>query len=681
MITSTSWSERQGAVQESTDDRWLEAASSRLSTAYPPALIDPLAQRLRVAMSCRRSVAPPVRRGGWDYRHDAVEGVWWRTPAELDGLGPWTQLRFGADELDHALAAELVACPWPAPGRTIGERAMATATGDGGDAVESLEVDLAAGHVVGDGFRVARSVHQVSWDGPDALLVSRREEPDETEAHRWVVDRLARTPDGPVSTRVHNFPRDRIAASIGRDHTVSTPRYLMTEWLDHARRSYSIGTTVEGVADCELSWRPLPVPPHVRVVLLGDTALLVPFGPWSTGGLPVPSGSLLALEVEALLDGSAEPRIVYRPAAGERVLSLAAGRSRVTLAVRDAVSTRLLTLDPSTGRSVEVDRCDPATRLRGTPVDATDPHSGDLFWIEVAGPVTPPRLSCVDALRPGSLMLVEQAAGTFRHGEFQVRTAWTSGDTLPPVQYTVVAPMGVPTDGETPTVLTGYGAFHVQGHLDYLDLTGASWLDHPNSAGRRCAYVFAHVGRGLDGNLLPWERQRQLSAQFLEVADQLARDGLARPGRLGALGVSHGGVLVANAVLTRPDAFGAVAFRSAVLDLVDFPTLDGTAWVGQYGDPRDPQVADHIRMVSPCHQVRSVRRLPPALLWTADNDDRVSPTHSRRFAAAWSATGGTVHYMETRGGGHDPLASTPVGAPGLAVTSQFWRRHLAGPAP
>lgn len=652
---------------------WVATETRRIHVVYPDRMTQALQAELERAMAGRLGVKPPVQHAGQCYRYDAHRATWMTSPAPLSGPPrTWRPLSFGDPEVDTALAADLLPCPFPSGDHAMSPRAIVTVTHEGTDATSSAEVDLTHGTAVAGGLRVPACVHQVSWDGPDSLLVSHRSHL--ASGFHWVVDRVRRGAGWEGATRLHSFPQDRVAASIVRDATADDSRYLMTEWLDHRRRIYRLGReSSEGI-----TWTRIQLPEHVRLQLLGDLALLVPLLPWRLdhGGETSPAGSLLSSPVADLTAGTATPRMVFHPSAGQRMLSLAASRHRVLVVARDRVSTRLLSVDPSGSGVHEVAHTDAATRMRASPVDVHDAECADAFWVESAGPVTPPELAYVRARPPVSRRIVESGTPTFRHSDFAVHHHRLEPAALPPVEVTVVAPRDLPLDGENPTVLTGYGAFAVPGHLDYLDLTGPSWLDRPTPDGRRCVYAFAHVGAGLRKTTGPWERLTGSVAQFLAVAERLEELGIARPARLGVLGVSHGGLLIMNAVLDRPAAFGAVVCRSAVLDLLGYPRLDGTAWTEEYGDPRDPASRPALRALSPYHRISPGQDYPPVLLWSAANDDRVSPAHSRKVAARLTAVGAEAHYLETSAGGHDSLAASPVGAHGLAVTASFFRRHL-----
>ena len=60
----------------------------------------------------------------------------------------------------------------------------------------------------------------------------------------------------------------------------------------------------------------------------------------------------------------------------------------------------------------------------------------------------------------------------------------------------------------------------------------------------------------------------------------------------------------------------------------------GTQWVGEYGNPENPDDFAVVRAYSPLHNIRQGAQYPPVLITTADHDDRVMPGHSLKYAAA-----------------------------------------------
>lgn len=64
----------------------------------------------------------------------------------------------------------------------------------------------------------------------------------------------------------------------------------------------------------------------------------------------------------------------------------------------------------------------------------------------------------------------------------------------------------------------------------------------------------------------------------------------------------------------------------------------GHAWCSDYGNPSEKEHFDNLYKFSPLHNVHTPnsesKEYPSTLILTADHDDRVSPLHSLKFAAA-----------------------------------------------
>src|SRR4026207_2184517 len=95
-----------------------------------------------------------------------------------------------------------------------------------------------------------------------------------------------------------------------------------------------------------------------------------------------------------------------------------------------------------------------------------------------------------------------------------------------------------------------------------------------------------------------------------------------------------GAGLAAAFVLQRPDLFGAVLCRVPVADMLRYHLFTvGRFWIPEYGSADDPEQFAYLLRYSPYHNVRKGVRYPPALVMTADTDDRVDPGMAKKFAA------------------------------------------------
>jgi prolyl oligopeptidase len=64
----------------------------------------------------------------------------------------------------------------------------------------------------------------------------------------------------------------------------------------------------------------------------------------------------------------------------------------------------------------------------------------------------------------------------------------------------------------------------------------------------------------------------------------------------------------------------------------------GRYWIPEYGNAeQNPEHFQFLYAYSPLHQAKSGIAYPATLIMTADTDDRVSPSHAKKFAATLQA--------------------------------------------
>jgi prolyl oligopeptidase len=128
---------------------------------------------------------------------------------------------------------------------------------------------------------------------------------------------------------------------------------------------------------------------------------------------------------------------------------------------------------------------------------------------------------------------------------------------------------------------------------------------------------------------------------FNAAGDWLVANKYTSPAHLGSTGGSGGGMLVAAALMMRPDLYGAVVPLAGVHDLLRFQLFgEGAGWQEDMGSPDDPAEFAALRATSPLHNVRTGTRYPAMFIVTADHDVRVAPLHSYKLAATLQAAQG-----------------------------------------
>jgi prolyl oligopeptidase len=261
-----------------------------------------------------------------------------------------------------------------------------------------------------------------------------------------------------------------------------------------------------------------------------------------------------------------------------------------------------------------------------------------------------------DAIRP----LVASRPGAGDAGRYRTTQVWYPSKDGTAISMFLVHRAGVAPDGQRPVLLSGYGGFNISrtpgydpGNFPLLEAGGVFALANLRGGGE---YGEAWHRAGM------LEHKQNVFDDFIAAAEYLVAQGWTTPSRIGIEGGSNGGLLVAAAMLQRPDLFGAVVCRVPVADMLRYHLFTvGRFWMPEYGSAEDPAQFRYLLAYSPYHNVASGVRYPPALIMTADTDDRVAPGMARKFAARLQAEGEGGPFLiriETRAG-HG--AGKPIG--------------------
>ena len=194
------------------------------------------------------------------------------------------------------------------------------------------------------------------------------------------------------------------------------------------------------------------------------------------------------------------------------------------------------------------------------------------------------------------------------------------------------------TEGEGPTLLTGYGGFNVNrtplwspSMVPFLQAGGLIAMPNLRGGGE---YGEEWHRAGMLG------RKQNVFDDFLAAAESLLAHGHCRAPQLGIMGGSNGGLLVGVALTQRPELFGAVVCRVPLLDMVRYERFKiARLWAAEYGSAEDPEGFGWLFAYSPYHRVREGVAYPATLITTGEEDSRVDPMHARKMAALLQAAG------------------------------------------
>jgi prolyl oligopeptidase len=207
-----------------------------------------------------------------------------------------------------------------------------------------------------------------------------------------------------------------------------------------------------------------------------------------------------------------------------------------------------------------------------------------------------------------------------------------------PVPMTVIHKKGLVRDGTAPVLLTGYGGYGIS-LTPQFSAGRIAWLEQGG------AYAIANLRGGAElgeawhdaGKLT---HKQNVFDDFLGCAEWLIAQKLTSPAHLAIEGGSNGGLLMGAALTQRPELFAAVVSHVGIYDMLRVErSANGAFNVTEFGTVKDPAQFKALYAYSPYHRVRDGVAYPPLLLMTGDNDPRVEPMQSRKFAARLLAAG------------------------------------------
>jgi prolyl oligopeptidase len=220
--------------------------------------------------------------------------------------------------------------------------------------------------------------------------------------------------------------------------------------------------------------------------------------------------------------------------------------------------------------------------------------------------------------------------------DVEVAREWSTSKDGTKVPLNIIMKKGTKLDGSNPTILYGYGGYGLSMN-PYFSLARRVWLDHGG------VFVVANLRGGgeygeawhLAGNLT---RKQNVFDDMIGAGEYLVGHGYTKPGNLAAMGGSNGGLLMGAMITQRPELFRAVVSFVGIYDMLRVElTPNGAFNVTEFGTVKDRAQFDALYAYSPQHRVRDGTPYPSVLLASGENDGRVDPYNSRKFAARLQA--------------------------------------------
>src|SRR5437762_8585974 len=240
--------------------------------------------------------------------------------------------------------------------------------------------------------------------------------------------------------------------------------------------------------------------------------------------------------------------------------------------------------------------------------------------------------------QPKKTALVDTSPVSFADIEVSREMATSKDGTKVPLN--IIRRKGTKLDGNNPVVLYGYGGYGVSMQPGF-EFTRRLWFD------RGGVWVVANIRGGGEfgeewhkaGNLT---KKQNVFDDFAAAAQYLINEKWTRPERLAILGGSNGGLLMGAMITQHPDLVRTVVSAVGIYDMLGVERAPNGAFnVTEFGTGKDPEQFKALYAYSPYHHIVPGGRYPAIFLATGENDGRVEPWQSRKFAAAMQAATGS----------------------------------------
>lgn len=242
-------------------------------------------------------------------------------------------------------------------------------------------------------------------------------------------------------------------------------------------------------------------------------------------------------------------------------------------------------------------------------------------------------------LEPGTTKptVTTQDEVPFDFENYDVKQEWFRSVDGTKVPMFIVHKKGLELDGDTPTLLYGYGGFDVNMTPGFSKST-AHWLEQGG------IYAVANLRGGGEFGA-EWheagmlEKKQNVFDDFISAGQHLITRGYTNTSKLAVAGGSNGGLLTGAAVTQAPEMIEAAIVAVPLLDMVRYDEFGiAKLWRAEYGTATDKGQFDYIHAYSPYHNVESkLDRLgvpyPATFIMAGEKDSRTDPLHARKFAA------------------------------------------------
>ncbi len=545
----------------------------------------------------------------------------------------------------------------------------------GSDAIEVREFNLKKGKFKKNGFSVPLAKTRISWIDKDTVYIGTDFGKDSMtdSGYPRLIKKWKRGTPLSEAQLIYQGKKNSMSASAFKIKTENKELEIITETTSFwESKKYQIsGDEI----------KPLHIPDSANFSgSYKDKMLISLKHDWQVNNQHFVQGEILLADLDFLSTGKGDIQSVIKPTEKSIIENINVSKKGLLVTILEDVKAKLYLYNQLKDESWNIQEI-PFPENGALNVSSIDDKTGD-FFVQYESFITPPSLYHIDAktLTP---KLMKQQAPSFDASLFKVEQYFTHSKDGTRIPYFVVMNKNTLFDGKNPTHIFSYGGFRnsltpsYSGSYEALSgAYGKLWLE------RGGVFVLANIRGG--GEYGPaWhaaallKNRHKAYEDFEAVAEDLIRKKITSPQHLGIEGRSNGGLLVTAALTRRPDLYGAVVCGAPLIDMKRYnKLLAGASWMGEYGNPDDPDMWNYIKTYSPYQNVHKNIKYPPVFFYTSTRDDRVHPGHARKMAAKMIDYGNEVDYYENTEGGHHGFSTNEQLAHRLALSYTHLWNHL-----
>ena len=271
----------------------------------------------------------------------------------------------------------------------------------------------------------------------------------------------------------------------------------------------------------------------------------------------------------------------------------------------------------------------------GAIVDMAGRRADEELYLTFTSFAAPPTVLAV-SMADGGVREVSRPRLAWNPDDYVSEQVFVTSDDGTQVPLFLTHRRDVEPTGDVPTLLYGYGGFHITIGPSFKP-EWLAWMERGGLLAVASLRGGGEYGKAWhDAGRL--EHKQNVFDDFAACLRWLAASPWTRAEQIAISGRSNGGLLVGATLTQHPDLYGAALAEVGVMDMLRFHQFTiGWGWTSDFGSADNPDEFRTLLGYSPLHNLRAGTAYPPTLVTTGDHDDRVVPGHSFKFAAALQA--------------------------------------------